>query len=76
MPWIEAPYSPSDYLDKDLRFPIYYAKLFEELEKNGVSSVSIESSLSTYSIGGFKNNIKSKYPNLTTKIEQIIVPYE
>jgi hypothetical protein len=56
-------------------FPRNYAYMFNSLYEAGCSYSDMESSLCTYSISGFRDNLIAKYPTLQTKITSIISSY-
>lgn len=56
-------------------FPRSYAYMFNSLYAAGCSYSDMESSLCTYSISGFRDNLIAKYPALQTKITSIISSY-
>ena len=74
--WSKRPYSPSDYTDSSLGFPLYYTKMFEALEGLGCSALNIERSLCAHSVTEFRNNLIARHPNLRNNITSIISPYE
>ena len=53
-------------------FLIQYLRMFDELENIGCSYQSMEKSLSTYTILGFRDNLIAIYPSLSTQITTII----
>ena len=69
MSWKDAPHTPSNY---NLKFPRYYAQMFELLEGIGCSCSIMEKSLYALSIADFKENLKVQYPKLAEQIDQVV----
>jgi hypothetical protein len=70
--WSDAPYSPDWYTS----FPYKFAGMFYKFKNIGCSFTDLEKSLCTYSVAGYCDNLKEKYPNLSIQIDEIKKGYE
>ena len=56
-------YRPRDF---DLLFPRYYTRMFDELILLGCSYQNIEKAMTSKTFSGFRDNLKTLYPNAVT----------